>query len=159
MTHLIEKITKMTQESQNKELRLFAKVDITTKLKILSFQKQQFHILRKNYTDEDNAVLTLASILLAIKKIASEIDDINMKAIQFKVKQQKNCLKREKLLERWSIVKTLKSEQNLSFRQISEYFKKYHKIEVSYSTIFNMWNEIENNNNYNKSTIINEGEN
>lgn len=146
MTHLIEKITKMTQESQNKELRLFAKVDITTKLKILSFQKQQFHILRKNYTDEDNAVLTLASILLAIKKIASEIDDINMKAIQFKVKQQKNCLKREKLLERWSIVKTLKSEQNLSFRQISEYFKKYHKIEVSYSTIFNMWNEIESNN-------------
>ena len=38
----IEHLTKLNQESQNQKLRLFAKVDITTKLKILDLQKQLF---------------------------------------------------------------------------------------------------------------------
>lgn len=47
----------------------------------------------------------------------------------------------------WAIVRTLKLEQKMSFREISIYFATYHKLEVSYSTIYELWNELENNTN------------
>ena len=56
----IETITKLNQESQNQRLRLFAKVDISTKLKILEKQKELFHKLKGAYSDIDNSVLTLS---------------------------------------------------------------------------------------------------
>ena len=72
-----EIITKMNSNSQNQRLRLFAKVDISTKLKILALQKQQFHELKSAYSDVDNTILTLSSLLLAIDAIEKEftVDD------------------------------------------------------------------------------------
>ena len=52
-----ETITKLNQESQNQRLRLFAKVDISTKLKILDKQKELFHKLKSAYSDIDNVIL------------------------------------------------------------------------------------------------------
>ena len=69
MNKEVESITKLNQESQNQRLRLFAKIDITTKLKILASQKQLFHKLKSVYSDVDNTVLTLASLILAVDSI------------------------------------------------------------------------------------------
>ena len=140
-----ETITKMNQESQNQRLRLFAKVDITTKLKILASQKQLFHRLKSVHSDIDNTVLTLCSLILAIDLIANELDDVNLNAIKLRGKNSKAKVKRQKVLGYWAIVRTLKLEQNMSFRDIATYFAKYHRLDVSYSTIFELWNEIENN--------------
>ena len=141
---LIEHLTKLHQESQNQKLRLFAKVDITTKLKILSSQKQLFHKLKSAYSDVDNSILTLSSLILAIDFIAKEFNDVNLKAIKLRTKNaKKQNQKREKLLSYWSVVKTLKLEQNYSFREISDYLLKYHRFEVSYSLVYQTWNEIE----------------
>ena len=139
-----ETITKMNQESQNQRLRLFAKVDITTKLKILDKQKELFHKLKSSYSDVDNTVLSLSSLILAIDEIEKKLDDVNLKAIKLRGKNIKAKIKRQKVLGYWAIVRTLKLEQNMSFRDISTYFAKYHKLDVSYSTIFELWNEIEN---------------
>ena len=65
-------ITKMNQESQNQKLRLFVKVDITTKLKILDQQKSIFHKLRGFYSDVDNVILTFSSLILAIDLIVNK---------------------------------------------------------------------------------------
>ena len=46
-------------------------------------------------------------------------------------------------------MKNLKLEQKMSFRDISVYFHKYHKLKVSYSTIYELWNKLENNTNIN----------
>ena len=140
-----ETITKLNQESQNQKLRLFAKVDITTKLKILTSQKQLFHKLKSSYGDIDNTVLTLCSLILAIDLIANELDDVNLNAIKLRGKNNKAKIKRQKVLGYWAIVRTLKLEQNMSFRDIATYFVKYHKLEVSYSTVYELWNELENN--------------
>ena len=142
---IIEGITKLTQESQNQRLRLFAKVDITTKLKIITSQKQLFHKLKSAHSDLDNTILTLASLVLAIDSVTKELDDVNLNAIKLRGKNNKAKIKRQKMLGYWAIVRTLKLEQNMSFREIAKYFKKYHKFDVSYSTVFEMWNEIENN--------------
>ena len=138
-----ESLTKLNQESQNQKLRLFAKVDITTKLKILASQKQLFHRLKSSHGDIDNTVLTLSSLILAIDSIEKELDDVNLKAIKLRAKNCKIKIKRQKVLGYWAIVRTLKLEQNMSFRDIATYFAKYHRLDVSYSTIFELWNKLE----------------
>ena len=138
-----ESLTKMNQESQNQKLRLFAKVDITTKLKILTFQKQLFHKLKNSHADVDNTILTLASLILAIDLIAKELDNVTLNAIKLRGKNSKAKVKRQKVLGYWAIVRSLKLEQNMSFRDISAYFAKYHKLNVSYSTVYELWKEIE----------------
>lgn len=138
-----ETITKMNQESQNQRLRLFAKVDITTKLKILASQKQLFHRLKSSHGDIDNTVLTLCSLILAIDAVVKKLDDVNLNAIKQRAKNNKAKIKRQKVLGYWAIVRSLKLEQNMSFRDISAYFAKYHKLDVSYSTIYDLWNELE----------------
>lgn len=139
----IEIITKLNLEGQNQRLRLFAKVDITTKLKILSSQKQLFHKLKANYSDVDNTILTLSALILAVDAIVQELENINLNAIKFRVKSTKMKIKRAKVLGYWAIIRTLKLEQNMSFRQITEYLKKYHKLSVAHSTLHSIWNELE----------------
>ena len=145
MIRLFEKITKIDQEAQNQKLRLFAKVDFETKIQILEQQKQIFHKLKTNYSDIKNEILTFASFILAIDKVVKKLDDVNLNAIKLRGKNNKSKIKRQKVLGYWGIVRTLKLKQNMSFRDIATYFAKYHKFQISYSTIFEMWNEIENN--------------
>ena len=140
-----ETITKLNQECQNQRLRLFAKVDISTKIKILALQKQLFHQLKNTHSDADNTVLTLSSLILAIDAIEKEFDDVNLKAIKLRAKNSKTKVKRQKVLGYWAIVRTLKLEQSLSNRHKGRYLPKYHRLEISYSTIHALWIELENN--------------
>lgn len=142
---ICDSITKLNQESQNQRLRFFAKIDISTKLKILQRQKTVFHKLKNIYSDVDNSLLTLSSLILAIDEVTQEFDKVNFNAIKLRAKNNKIKIKRQKVLAYWAIVRTLKLEEKMSFRDISDYLKKYHKFEVSYSLIYEIWNEIENN--------------
>ncbi|DAB34197.1 MAG TPA: hypothetical protein CFH82_06585 [Sulfurospirillum sp. UBA12182] len=145
-SRIIEALTKLNHEEQNQKLRLFARVDLEMKLQILQLQKQLFHKLKSTHSDVDNTILTLASLILAIESATKELDDVNLNAIRrMRGKNNKSKIKRQKVLGYWAIVRTLKLEHNMSFRQISEYFAKYHKLEVSYSTIHGLWIELENN--------------
>jgi len=138
-------LTKMNRKIQNQQLRIFSRVDISTRLKILEQQKPVFHKLKGAYSDVDNAVLTLSSLILAINSIVKELGMVNLNVVKLRVKNNKAKIKRQKVLGYWAIVRTLKFEEKMSFRDISTYFSKYHKLEVSYSTIYNLWNELENN--------------
>jgi hypothetical protein len=138
-----EIITKMTQEMQNRTIRIFAKLDVETKVVIFQEQKVIFHKLRNIYSAVENSILSYSSFVLATQKI---VDEINVNAIKLRSSSTKEkSQKRKKLLSYWSLIKTLKDEENFSFREISHYLIKYHKFEVSYSMIHKIWNEIENN--------------
>lgn len=139
----IEHLTKLSTELQNQKLRLFARVDITTKLKILERQKPIFHKLKGAYSEIDNAVLTLASLILAIYDVLKEFDAVNLNALKLKHKSIRQKAKRDRLLGYWAIIRTLRFEQKLSFREISQYLKKYHKLEVAHSTLYRLWSELE----------------
>jgi len=142
---LIESLTKLHTDRQNQKLRLFARVDFETKIEIFRLQKNIFHKLKDTHSNVDNAVLTLSSLILAIDEITENMDGTKLNTIKLRVKNTKSKAKRQKLISYWSIVKTLKYQESMSFRQISEYFAKYHKLEVSYSTIYGLWNELEKN--------------
>ena len=139
-----EIITKMNQETQNQMIRTFTKLDISVKVDIFKEQKVIFHKLKNIHFITDNSILTYASFVLAIKLIVSKTNEVNLKAIKLRTKNtKKQNQKREKLLSYWSVIKTLKNEQNYSFREISDYLLKYHRFEVSYSLVYQTWNEIE----------------
>lgn len=145
--NICEVLTKISLESQNQKLRYFAKVELSTKLEIFQYQKQLFHKLKSVHSDVDNTILTFSSLILAIDSVIKKLNIINLNAIRIRGKNNKIKIKRQKVLDLWAIVRTLKLEQNMSFRDISSYLKKYHKFEVSYSTIYELWNELENNTN------------
>lgn len=145
MIKIIEMITKQSYELQKQRLRLFVKVDLEMKLQILQLQKQLFHKIKSAHIDVDNAILTLASLILAIDSVVKNTDVVHLKVLKLREKNNKVKVKREKVLSYWAIVRTLKLEQNMSFRDIAIYLKKYHKLEISYSTLYNVWNELENN--------------
>lgn len=143
MLRIMETITKQTYEAQNLQLRLFARVELPMKLQILQLQKPIFHKLKSAYVDVDNAILTLSSLILAIDSVAKELDIVNLNAIKLRGQNHKTKVKRQKVLGYWAIVKTLKIDQNMSFRQIAKYFQKYHKFEISHSMIQKTWNQLE----------------
>lgn len=139
-----EIITKMNQETQNQMIRTYTKLDISVKVDVFKEQKVIFHKLKNIHFITDNSILTYASFVLAIEVVIKNTNQVNLKAIKLRTKNaKKQNQKREKLLSYWSVVKTLKLEQNYSFREISDYLLKYHRFEVSYSLIYQTWNEIE----------------
>ena len=139
-----EIITKMNQETQNQMIRTFTKLDISVKVDVFKEQKVIFHKLKNINFIADNSILTYASFVLAIEVVIKNTNQVNLKAIKLRTKNaKKQNQKREKLLSYWSVVKTLKLEQNYSFREISDYLLKYHRFEVSYSLVYQTWNEIE----------------
>ena len=139
-----EIITKMNQETQNQMIRTFTKLDISVKVDVFKEQKVIFHKLKNIHFITDNSILTYASFVLAIEVVIKNTNQVNLKAIKLRTKNaKKQNQKREKLLSYWSVIKTLKNEQNYSFREISDYLLKYHRFEVSYSLVYQTWNEIE----------------
>ena len=89
--------------------------------------------------------MTLSSLVLAIDSVVKELDDVNLNVIKLRGKSIRQKVKRQKVLGYWAIVRTLKLEQKMSFRDISAYFAKYHKLEVSHSTIYGLWRQLEEN--------------
>ena len=144
----IEKITKMHAEQHNQLLRFFLRVDLQTRLKIFKTQKEIFFKLKNLHKDIDNTVLSYSSLIISI---LAERRNTNKNAKIFKAKKFRRSLKREKILEKWAIVKNLKNNEKLSFRQIATYLRKYHKFGVSYSLVYKIWSELEEKN-------INKGE-
>lgn len=143
----IERLTKLSSEVQNKDLRFFARIPLTIKLKVLKVQPSIFHSLKSKNSDVDKSMLTLASLILAIQKVTAELDDVALNIAKDKTYRVHESSKRAKLLGYWSLVKSLRLEKKLSLRKIQTYLKKYHKFDVSYSTIRNVWIEIEENEN------------
>lgn len=140
-----EKLTKMTIKMQNQKLRLFAKVNIDTKLKIIVLQISIFHKLRNKYKDINKEVLTFVSLILAIDSILKEIDIVGRNVSKIRARELTKKEKRERVIQYWSIVKSLKEKERMSFREISNYLMKYHKFQVSYSTIYQIWKDLEKN--------------
>jgi hypothetical protein len=125
-------------------IRTYTKLDISVKVDVFKEQKVIFHKLKNIHFITDNSILTYASFILAIEVVIKNTNQVNLKAIKLRTKNaKKQNQKREKLLSYWSVIKTLKNEQNYSFREISDYLLKYHRFEVSYSLVYQTWNEIE----------------
>ena len=141
---ICEIITKLSKESQNQKLRLFAKLDLNTKLEIFDNHKIIFHTLKniQKNKDAENSMLSYCAFLLSLDNFQKNTTEETIKIIKFKKIKQSKARKKEKLLQYYPLVKQLK-QANTSYRDISDYLLKYHKFKISYSTICKLCNKIE----------------
>lgn len=164
MKSQVDRLLKLSLEQHKSILRYFSRCPLEISIQILANKILIFHKLRQENGDVDKGVIEYCALILSIKShhddelslknksfAGMEIEEIRnisrKKANQFMRTIKKADPKREKLLNYWAIVRTLKLEQNFSFRQIGLYLMKYHKLSVAHSTIYQLWQELEENKN------------
>ena len=131
-------ITKIDLQEQKRLLHLFARLDEDSKFNIFYEQKVFFHKLKSKYKNIDNKKLSYASFILAIKEYENAIDQDKLKAIKFKNQYSKVDIN-EKLNVVLSVILNLRDNEKYTYRNIAKYLKKYHKIDVVHSTIYNFY--------------------
>jgi len=158
----VERILKMNEEEQKVYLRHFSRISVIGKVEIMSVHNILFHKLRQQNSDVIMKILSYCAIILSIEvhinnskylqnaninnMTLDEIRDVSSrKAKLFLQKQFRVQSKRDKHVSYWAVIRTLKNDEKYSFRQISAYLKKYHKFEVTYSSIYNLWKDLESN--------------
>lgn len=128
--------------------------NILIQIDIFKEQKNQFFNLKNKF--EVNETTSLSAFFLAnqvfyskeqLHKKKNKSQDLSSlgNIADFSIKSfRKNRLKekREKLLNTWSVVERLKTE-NFSFRQISQYLRSKHRLDVSHTYIRKIWEELD----------------
>ena len=59
------------------------------------------------------------------------------------LKKKKESPKRRKLVAFWGLVKQLRGEEGLSFRDIAAFLKKHKDFKINYAYIQRVWKELE----------------
>jgi len=145
-----ERVTTLSSSNQVKLINWFNRQDFVMKLEVFNEQKSQYFIL-KNQDHDFREILSIASFYIAINKLHKQVKmgsnknktmKLN-KLIQSNFKPRKRKVKREKLLNIWSKIQSLKAD-GFSFREISVYLKSKHRLIVSHTYIRTVWMDLEN---------------
>lgn len=139
----IASLLKISEEQQSQRLRFFARESIENRLLIMSISKESFYPLKQEHKDIALNILSYVSLLIAISKYGQKINKVDENLTSMRSKSLRKQNKREKLFGYWAIIKELRNIKKLSFREIAQYLKKYHKLDVAHSTIYQMWSELE----------------
>lgn len=159
MYDVVAKITKMTDSKQRQVLLSFAKLPSEMRVELFGQQSIILHKLRQNYAGEKSSLLAYCALLIVAKVLKNnqqmmqslnfhdmsldEILNLTAQQIQiFKHSKARKKHKTEQLFQYWGLLKTLKLQQ-LSYRDISAYLQKYHRIHISYSTIYKIYNKLD----------------
>ncbi len=144
----LNKYTKLSPDKRTKALKWMAKQN--EDLILVCFEKQKENYFKLSKIDEENrSILYLSSLYLAAEELYTllqgkkkknrlqnlhEVKDVTgLQAKQFK--QRYSSEKWDKLLNIKSKILRLIDHENLSFREVSKFLKKYHRLEVSHSYI------------------------
>jgi len=141
----VTQLLKSTNEEQKQTLRFFSKMPLESRVRVFERHKQTLYSLRDKHNKVDIPILSYASFILAVDQYVSTITEIDKNTLDLRAKSMRKFAKREKLLTKWALIKELKNVKKLSFRQIATYLKKYHKLEVVHSTVYDLWKELEEN--------------
>jgi len=141
----ITKLLKITEEEQKQALRKFSKMTLESRIKVFTEHRSLFYTLKNEHMNTDPPLLSYASLILAINQYINNIAEIDKNTLDIRAKSIRKFAKRERLLSKWALIQELKNVKDLSFRQIAQYLKKYHKLDVVHSTIHGLWKELENN--------------
>lgn len=133
---------KQSDIQQKIAIRQFSKLSIDMRIQIMQEHRKIFYALKQKNEQEDITVLSYVALIHAILVFSENKNDA------IRISKIKNGLKKSRpksdiLLDRWSLIKELKNEHKLSFRDIATYLIKYHKIKIAHSTIYNMWKKLE----------------
>ena len=145
MQNKITNLLRMTYEQQKQILRSFSKLPIEACIQVFQGHRQIFYTLKNSHKNTDLAILSYISFVLSVNEYITNTTDIDKNSLDVRAKSIRRFGKREKLLSKWALIKELKNDKDLSFRQIVKYLQKYHKLGVAHSTVYDLWKELEEN--------------
>lgn len=150
----IEQQTKLSIKKRKILGNFFNRQNLTIQNAIFKENKNQFFILKSKFGINETTALSafFCAINIFYEKeqllknknksqdlsTLASISDFSIK----KFKKNKFKEKREKLLNIWSVVQKLKAE-NLSYREISDYLRRTHRMDISHTYIRNLYQEIQ----------------
>lgn len=154
----IHKITKMSDKEQKTMIRSLSNLSTVTIIELFEKSREVFFKLKQLYPGISPPILTYSALLIVIstfKKNQKMLQEQNFQNLSleeilnlslqriviFKQNKSRRKVKYDLVLEHWSLIDTL-VKQKFSFRDISEYLKKYYSIDISYSTIFKIYTKI-----------------
>lgn len=135
----VEQLLKLNNEQQKALLRFFSKLLLEDKILIMDRGRKFFYTFRENNKGFAIGLLSYCSHILAIQDYQNDIDDVDQKLINMRAKSFRKPTKKAIVMNKLSLIHELKKDKELSYKQIVVYLKKYHKIEVSESTVFNIY--------------------
>jgi len=128
---------------------------------LMAFKSQKEHLFKLSKLNEKNrSILYLSAMYMAADHLHSTYYNQNSKSKEIDInvvkgatklqakrfKQNVPSVKYDKLLNLKNKIMVLKDEENLSFRQISEFLLRYHRLEVSHSYIATFYHQIKEKN-------------
>ena len=140
----VVKLLKMTDDQQKIAIRKFSKLTTCQRIGVMQEHRKIFYVLKQRNKQVNVNTLSYLAFIRAILVLTDE-DNLNYKVTKLRSNFKKSHSKFEILLERWALIKELRTEHTMSFRDISSYLLKYHKIKIAHSTIFEMWQKLEKN--------------
>jgi len=134
----VEQLVKLNNEQQKVLIRFFSKLLLEDKVLIMDKSRKFFYAIRDKNKGVQVGLLSYCSHILAIQDFQNDIDGVDQNLINLRAKSFRKPRKKEIVLNKLSLINELKKDKGLSYKQIVVYLKKYHKIEVSESTVFNI---------------------
>ncbi|MEI6313968.1 MAG: hypothetical protein WCO89_03795 [Syntrophus sp. (in: bacteria)] len=159
-TYLDQLTASIDQEKRRSLIRWWAGESEAIKIEILRRQSEVVARLRRKQTKEDRAEFFFACLVWAVSEVRSlleaphqkkrlsqaQVADLDRLALMRarKIKAKKSAPKKS-LLDRkyYLLIKKLRDEEKLSWRDCAEYMKKNRKVSVSWSHLRRAFLEIE----------------
>lgn len=139
---VVIRLLQMSEDQQKIVIRKFSKLSFEQKMQVFSNHGKNFYALKQKKVELENAALSYIALIQAMSTyINSKTEIIKVSKIKNGYKRSQN--KSDKLIERWALIKELRNDYKLSFREIAAYLMKYHKIKIAHSTIYDMWKKLE----------------
>lgn len=122
---------------------------------LMAFEKQKDYLFNLSKSNEENrSILYQSALYMAANNLyslynaqTSKNRDMDINAIKGvtkiqakKFKKKSKSEKFDKLLNMKNKILILKNEENLSFREISKFLKRYHRLEVSHTYLATFYN-------------------
>jgi len=151
----ILRVTKLSNKNIVKLINWFKRQNDLVKIDVFKEQKNQFFRLKSTDMKLEET-LQLIAFYLAIDKFYN-LENLNNQKNKgqnlaklasisnFSIKKSRKVRikkKRDKLINIWSVVQKLK-EKDFSLRDISQYLKSKHRMNVSHTYIDEIWKELE----------------
>ncbi len=148
LTNKLNAYTKLAPDKRAKVLRWLAKQN--EEIVLYAFEKQKGHLFKLHGISEENrSIIYLSAMYLAIDELylagklslsknkGGDLKDIqDITEIQAKgFKKNIEAPKIERLLNLKGKMVVLRNDQKMSYRDISKFLKKYHRLDVSHSTV------------------------
>lgn len=155
-TKKLDLFTKLSVNDRQKSLGWLSRQNDFVIYDIFKLQKNHFHRLKSQNTDDDLILLAICALFLALKEsiLSSQIPKRKHRSGDFsflrqvttnrakRFRKSRKKIKYEKLLNLQSVILSLVNDNGYSYREVSKYLMRYHKFDVSHTMIRNFYRSI-----------------